>query len=112
MSYLTQLKERIGNTNPQTGTDKTAKSPSVSSVSTVPMVVVGNSGASGATTSPQVELMALIKAVGTHFAFTSEESVEATQIAFADPEGALASYRDVANRYGLSVPTARQTRLP
>ena len=106
MSYLAQLKEKIGNTNPQTGTDKTAKSPFVSSVSDVSALAAGNSeGLTKTTASPRVELMGLIKVVGTLYAFTPSEFEEATQIAFADPQAALTSFRDVAKRYGLHVPT-------
>ena len=106
MSYLAQLKEKIGNSNPQTGTDKTAKSPSVSSVSTDSVILAGNSRPSATTSaSPRVELMGLIKAVGTLYAFTPSEFEEATQVAFADPQTALTSFRDIAKRYGLFAPT-------
>lgn len=106
MSYLAQLKEKIGNTNPQTGTDKTAKSPFVSSVSAVSVLSAGNSGALTKTTaSPRVELMGLIKVVGTLYAFTSVEFEEAAQVAFADSQAALTSFRDIAKRHGLDVPT-------
>lgn len=54
--------------------------------------------------SPRVELIGLIRAVGTLYAFTSEETAEATQIAFADTKAALACYRDVASRYALNIP--------
>lgn len=105
MSYLAQLKEKIGNTDRQTRTDKTDKSPSVSSVSALPALSVGNPEAVNPTLgSPRVELMGLIKAVGTLYAFTPEETAEATQIAFADPKAALACYRDVASRYALNIP--------
>src|SRR6185295_18179761 len=61
-------------------------------------------GLTKTTASPRVELMGLIKAVGTLYAFTPSEFDEATQIAFGDLQAALASYRDVAKRYGLNVP--------
>jgi hypothetical protein len=76
MSYLALLKEKIGNTNPQTGTDRTDKRASVSFVSAVSALSAGNSGPSAtATASPRVELMA-----------------------------ALTSFRDIARRYDLNVP--------
>jgi hypothetical protein len=56
------------------------------------------------TASPRVELIGLIKVVGTLYAFTSEEFSDAQDVAFASPIEALASYRDVAKRQALHTP--------
>ena len=49
--------------------------------------------------------MGLIKVVGQLYGFTASEFEEATEVAFADPQAALNSFRDIANRDGLFVPS-------
>jgi hypothetical protein len=91
------------------GTAKTDKTPLPSELKGVSAVMAVrhlpiSENLEPTTASPRVELMGLIKAVGTLYAFTPSEFEEATQVAFADPQAALTSFRDVAKRYGLNVP--------
>jgi hypothetical protein len=95
MSYLAQLKEKIGNANPQSGTDKTAKSPFVSSVSTDSAIA---SGIFTPTTTGNAELDSLIEMVANEYNCPPDERLLMIETAQRDLGSALTSFRAMANQ--------------